>query len=299
MKNIFLFSAATLLSFTTFAQGVTSLHENFDVDCVLSGEISSTSGWTVYTKESGNIPSGQWTCTPTLGRPNASNLATPGIMCSDYFSGQYHLDSSFLITPLLNLTSFTDSAYLQFDIKASNIYLGANVTILLSDDSSIGALTSVASDSNLGPFLTPLLGVIDSGQWITHQVNITRFKSNPFYIAFLYVTASNTGATWYLDNVNISTTRLGVPDITENKLPLTVTGYSTPDNIDLTFTTAGEGNYQLSLTDMPGKLVYSSNRNFTPGKQTISMDGLGLKPGMYFIKISNGSEMGIAKVVIH
>ena len=149
MKNIFLFSAATLLSFTTFAQGVTSLHENFDVDCVLSGEISSSSGWTVYTKESGNIPSGQWTCTPTLGRPNASSLATPGIMCSDYFFGQYHLDSSFLITPLLNFTAFSDSAYLQFDIKASNIYLGANVAILLSDDSSIGALTSVASDSNL------------------------------------------------------------------------------------------------------------------------------------------------------
>ncbi len=298
MKFIILFFCLAMTSVTALAQGATTLHENFDVDCVLSGEISTATGWAIYTKEITNIPLGQWTCSPTLGRPNEAGYPTPGIMCSDFFLGQNHLDSSFLVTPLLNLSSYTDSVYLQFDIKASNINLGANLNLLLSEDSTGAPFTSITVDSSIGFLLTPHLGVIDSGKWVTHQVNITGLIHFPFYIAFLYVTASNTGSTWYLDNVNISTTRLGVTEISGKRQQLTVIGMPAENHIELSYYNETGGEYQVALTDMLGRQVFSDIRNFSAGTQNFSIDGLGLKPGMYFIKITNGSESGVAKVVI-
>src|SRR5665213_870884 len=82
-----------------------------------------------------------------------------------YFCGRYHLDTSFLITPLIDLSGYT-TVFLQFDTKTSKIVLGAQFSVEIVhapvNPDSFGV--TVLAES-------PVFGSDDSSRWVTHVVD--------------------------------------------------------------------------------------------------------------------------------
>jgi len=296
MKTITLLSAFTIFVFCAQAQ-VPSVHENFDVDCASSGSIPYISGWQVYNPIATTIAYGQWVCTPVNGRPNTSGMPTPGIQCTDTFSSSYHLDTSFLITPLMDLSSY-DSIFLQFDTKTDRIYYGADLSILVTTDTS----HPYAGGINITDSLVPLIGIGDSTNWVTHVVNLTPFKSAPFYIAFRYTSTATTGSIWFLDNVNTTTTPITLYTANQDQdkaiVQLKILGNSTTDRVNFSYTASEEGIYKLAIFDMLGREVYDEHLNAASGANNYAIKGLDLHPGMYLLKMGNEHSFGVTKVMI-
>lgn len=284
MKKIFLLCLTTFLIVAANAQPVTSLSENFNASCNISSP-HYPAGWNDINIVAGTIPDGIWTCGPVDGKDGQ-----PCIECTGYYGGTYHVDTAFLITPELNLTGYTGNVYLNFDTKVSYIYTGVELSVLQSYDSTF------AIDTALG--VTPEFGVPDSSDWVTHQVNITGFKGMPFYIGFRYTSPIGYGSTWYIDNINTTTTPLGVKNTISEKLPLTIVGNSTSDNISFSCSVNTAGIYNVALYDITGRCISSEIVNYSSGTNTHHINGLNLASGMYFLKVGNETAYGATKLVV-
>jgi len=292
-----LFAALLIIPFINVKaqSAVSSLSENFDRSC------ASASGfpidWNMFTPVPGTIPSGAWTCTPTEGRG-----PSPGMMCTGTFGTPeaYHLDTSYLITPLLDIDSYApERLYLRFDIKASSVHLGDTLHVVETKfpDStfSFGPITDI-NDS-----IYPAIGQADSANWVTHQVEISQFEGGgPFYLAFRYRSSTTSGSIWYLDNVNTTTIniRLSVNDISKNELPLKVIGIAMADQITISYTTETAGLYNLEIFDMMGRVVFKDLLNAQTGTFTYNINNLDLPPGMYLLKMRSSNKYGSAKIVV-
>ena len=256
MKKIILLSGFIFLSVTTWCQSpVSTLSQNFDGVCATSTSIPAS--WLEYTPARlGTIPQGAWSCSATHGKGGSGCM-----QCTDTFNNAYHLDTSFLLTPLLNLSSYAPGhVYLQFDTKASNIHLGGDLSILLTTDT---LSPDTPGTVNLTPLMLPVFSNGDSTDWVTHVVDMTSFEtSTSFYIAYMYTSTAITGSIWFLDNVLLTTHNitLNEPELNTEDLKIQALGKSTPDLIEIGIA-AATGEYQIALTDMMGKPIYKEHLN--------------------------------------
>ncbi len=294
-SGLFALVIALLITNVTVRAQVSSLYENFNVSCATPTGFPS--GWLLYNPISTTTPDGAWHCTATNGRADNLGSPTPGITCTDVWSGGFHLDTSYLITPQLLLSSYTN-AYLHFDTKADSITAGGKLYVLITADSGAPS-TFFYVDSTSS--VTPTFSVADSVGWVTHEANLSSYCgvwAQPIYIAFRYVAPATSGSAWYLDNVNISSVRLNVPGTGKEILPLTVLGASSPSHIALSVGSRGGANINMVITDLMGRVVHHEILNVNGGSEVHNIDDLNLAPGMYFIKAGNGNSYGVTKVII-
>lgn len=293
MKRI-LFSLLFLVASEILAaQPVTSLFENFNAACAVTYGLPS--GWMKYNPMSATVPNGEWTCTPSDGRPASGGSPTPGIQCSGIWSSTYHLDTSYLITPLLDFSSYSGSVFLRFDTKTTNIYLGGELHLIKSIDTIIGS----PSDSDFSSFMMPVIGVGDSSDWVTHEIDLTTHAhTGMFYLAFRYTSLNTTGSIWYLDNVSTSSTSLFVHPVISNNIPVSIVGSASRTHVDIAFTSNGAATYSIGLYDMLGRQIFSSDLKAHGGAETYSISNIDLVPGMYFVKMANGNVYGATKILI-
>jgi hypothetical protein len=290
-KHILCVLLLTISALAASAQYRGALVQDFDTAC------ASTTGfppdWVAYNPISSTITNGSWQCAPTGGR-----WGTPGMACTGTWAGQDHLDTALLVSPGLNLSGYTGNIYLQFDSKTTNIYVAGRLDLIVSFDSTIND-SFISQDSSLDTSLNPVINEDDSTGWVTHRVNLTPYKSIvPLYVAFMYTSATTTGSTWYLDNINTTIFPAGISKITKNTLPLTVIGNSTSSQISFSYTTSLSGIYDLVIYDMVGHKVYEADMNAQQGKAIYTIDGLSLHSGMYLIKMGNGLVYGTTKTIV-
>ena len=290
MKRIILFSFFCFAAISGRGQ-VTSLSQNFDGVCA-SGS-GTPASWLVYNPIVSTYSYGAWHCTATNGRGG-----TPGMQCADTFAGTFHADTSYLLTPHLNLSSYTGNVFLQFDSKTSNIHLGGELAVEYTTSTTN---PDTSGTINLTPSLMPVIGIGDSTSWVKHVVDLTPYKmSGPFYIAFRYISTATTGIAWYLDNVFTETYNitLGVPATNSNGLNLSISGLCNNNEINFVYATAIPGAYRLSLTDMMGREVYKQQLNVTGNGTNYRISGLNMAAGVYVLKMGNESIVGFTKVII-
>ena len=274
-----------LIFSTVIAKGQISINENFNASC--STTTGFPSGWFDDNTVSGTTPGGAWTCT------GGGRDGTNGMVCTGDFSGSFHLDTSYLITSVIDISSATDSVYLQFDTKTTFIS-GSLFLVLASTDS-----TAFRRHSGFElPTINPIINPEDSLGWQTNQVNLYRYRSSPFFIAFRYVSKTTYGTKWYLDNVLTTTMRLAVNTPVVGDLPLTVMGAATTEAIRISFSTPSGGPYDLVICDMLGRVVSKQTIYTRAGADAYTITGLNMKPGMLFIKMGNGVAYGAVKAVV-
>ena len=292
MKKLTILLLLAIAQFKAHAQTpVSTLHQNFDVACVVAGGLTSM-GWTIYTPPVAEH--GDWECTSTEGRGG-----TPGMECSNIVSGIMGLDTSYLLTPLLDLSSYAGHhIYLNFDTKTTTVTNGGKLAVYRTDyDDSFHVFSN---DTDLSAAALPIIGNAgDSTGWVTHQLDMSdHTASGYFYIAFRFTGTNTTGGTWFLDNVNLTTTPLHITDADKQTIPLTVIGASTTNNITLSYSSVTTGAGRLAVYDMMGREVYKEDIVFNGTQAIHTINGLGLAPGMYVIKIGNDLAYSVAKVVV-
>ena len=288
MKKVVLLAFLFFAGLLAQAQ-VTTLSVDFSTGC--PANTTTLADWITHNTIDTTNPLGAWTCTATEGR-----YGTPGMECTGYFHGMFHTDTSYLITPLLNLSGYTN-VYLRFDTKTTIFTDGSKLDFVhLQSDTAIVADTSFVQ--NLSSALVPNITVGDSSDWVTHEINITGYKSiSPLYFAFRYTSIPAYGSVWYLDNINVSATS-GIQDKFIETLPMFIVGNSTPDKITLSLSSRTTTEYTLGIFDMLGRQVYGQTLNASAGIAEYHLSGFDLLPGMYFIKVGNGSTFGVAKTIV-
>jgi len=290
VQKLLFFTLFLLISFGSNAQ-LTTLSQNFDVSCASSSG-TAPSGWDVYNPITSTYPSGAWSCAPAGGR-----AGTPGMQCTGYYSGVFNLDTSYLITPMLNLRSYLpDTVYLRFDTKADSILLGGKLSVLKSDftDSSF-----TLGDSDITDGVVQVFGNQDSLGWTTHQINLwSEENAGDFYLSFRYTSTNTKGSIWFLDNINTSTVSLFVPNISKDTNPLTVVGNSTPNQITLNLNLFYGGQYRIILYDIVGRTLYDEPVLAQAGNSYYTIKGLNLYEGMYYVKLANETMLNVERVLI-
>ena len=175
----------------TKGQWVSSLNQNFNVDCSVSGNFPS--GWLHYNPVAGTEPAGVWSCDPANGRKTITGTPTPGMTCTGVWGGAYNVDTSYLISPRLWLYG-QPHVYLYFDTKADSLTLGGKLSIMYTTD-TLTVPTFVYTDTTSG--IIPAFGAADSLGWVTHELDISRLAGTaavPFYLAFRYVSSTTWGS---------------------------------------------------------------------------------------------------------
>ena len=290
MKQLLLLIVLSTLSLAGRAQ-VTSISEDFE-SC--SDGSPHPNMWTSLDLVSSAPSQCRWVCGNTSGR-----WGTHGISCTGYYSGAFHLDTSYLITPILNISGYPDSVYLRFDTKTTNIILGGRLTVTESTDSAFD--TTVAMVNELTALMTPTIGPDDSTDWVTHSINITSFKdiSTGFYIAFRYTSSTTAGKLWYLDNV--MTTNAPLHTATQypagTALHISAT-YDAGDQLHLFYTAPAAGDYRAAVYDMAGRVLEQRQVTINNVNGSIPFH-THLAPGMYIVRMGNDGTMATARVSVH
>lgn len=281
-----------------FAQ-VATLNQNFDATC--ASQPGPPPNWFKYNPPSTTWAGGlgQWECDPTLGRKNGAGTPTPGMKCTGIWSTAFHLDTSFLGTPLLSFSSYgpNDHLFLLFDTK-TDIFTGGKFSVIVAPNFDT-TFTSVI-DSEITAAASPVFGPGDASDWVTHKINMDRYKTfGPFYIGFRYTSTNSSGSVWYIDNVNIVVERVGVNDISAiNNSPIKIIGQSTSSNIRLSFDESLNGQYEVTLYDVMGRSVYSRHMEIKEPGNVYALTDLNLSAGLYIIKMASEKQFLSAKVVI-
>jgi endonuclease/exonuclease/phosphatase family metal-dependent hydrolase len=181
MKQIYIYILLFIsFSFNAFAQ-VGSLNEDFST-C----NNSMPNGWLKYSVT--GVES--WQCT-TYGYAGAAAQMSG-------FNGGNHLNEDWLISPQLNLASYT-TPLLSFWCRTR--YSGAFIQLLVSTNYAGSGNPNSATWTTV-PVTLP---TTNSDVWFfTGQIDLTAYKNQPFYIAYKYISSTSAAATWRLDDIHVA-----------------------------------------------------------------------------------------------
>lgn len=283
-----------LLLFACFSANAqaTSLNETFDTVCATAGSNYPT-GWTEYHFPATNTLMA-WNCTPTYGVGFTGAQEVNG-----YYSATNHLDTAWLVTDTVNLSSYPGNIYLWFDTKFK--FAGDMIAIMVSHNYGGGNPDSSAYVwTDLTGSISPAFGMADSLAYVTHSANLTPYKSLPLRIGFRYTSSTTACKRWDLDNVKTSTLMPTVAaGVSNGHIPLQVLYPATGDKIQLQFTSPGAGAYDVALYDMVGRKAGEKKFQLDEGEQILTISGLGLQaPEVYLIRLTGPSYSGTAKAFV-
>lgn len=299
MKKIFLSCIYIVCScFLANAQFETSISANFNTDC--SATSGFPSGWLVFNPVPGTDLLGAWHCAPVNGRGATATTYTPGMECTGYYSSTAHLDTSYLVSPILFIGGYPGSVYLRFDSKVSTIHTAAKIAVMGSlNNDTIVADSTMRRYRDLSTTIAPPFGIPDSSGWVTHFVNITKYKdSSAFRLAFRYNSSTVIASKWYLDNIYTSEVN-EVPEVGSSLLPLTVNGNYIPGQITISCSLPSAGPYELAVYDIMGRNIRQETIIAKAGQSQHTIDRLYLQPGMYVVKLSGERTYGYAKTTVY
>jgi len=229
-----------------------------------------------------------WRCDPVAGRDGSG-----GMKCFGLDSGIFHLDTSYLVTPMLQINPDDTAAgiVLDFDTRTTSWSPGSRIYLMRTID------TSAHVDSDITPSVTPGFSITDSTEWVTHEENISRYCCTPFYLIFMYVSDAGSGSMWFLDNVRFRRIPLGVTNIKQPELKFSVVNTS-PTEVLCALGCNIPGSYSLQLYDMTGRVIVANNIAAIDGENEVRLKDLNLSPGLYFISVGNAHERKTVRLII-
>lgn len=292
MKKLICLSLIIINYFPVMGQ-LTSLHENFDNRCATNSLFPTPTTYPNWLPINTKTPTANlgWQCNSQDGRNG-----TGCVECSNFYSGIDHVDTAYLITPHMDISSYPGNVYFIFDTKTTIWNLGSRLDLSFKFDS-----VGVNIDSAVNTYVamaapTPTFGVADSSGWVTHVVDITNLKAMPFFISFRYTGTTVLGSTWYIDNVNISDTPAAISHLEKSMMNLRVNKEG--QNITGSYYSSNGGNYDVYLYDLNGKCLIHEVLQASKGNNTFLLSKLMPAVGLYCLRISDGENAATVKILL-
>ncbi len=195
-------AGSTTWNFTTAtASGTSTLDVNFNT-CAPPASI--TDGFTQYSVTGPQI----WACT-TFGRDPAAPAGTAAfpnaVQINGYANGSNVINEDWLISPSLNLTG-TNFPLLSFWSRTA--FNGAPLKLKVSTNYSGIGDPSLATWTDLaGNFPQQTSNIWTQSQ----NINLSAYKTNNTYFAFVYYATNDDGARWTIDDVKITNSAVPPP----------------------------------------------------------------------------------------
>lgn len=106
-----------------------------------------------------------------------------------------------------------------------------------------------------------------------------------------------------IDDLSLSFTTSGgggtsVRSVSGNTMAVSILGRATASRILVGFTAAKSGAFTLALFDLNGREVVRDVVNANTGENQISLAPQAIAAGQYILRVSNGSSIGTAKLVV-
>ncbi|MES2703462.1 MAG: choice-of-anchor J domain-containing protein [Bacteroidota bacterium] len=294
MKRLFsvaflLFAVPGIATVARAQVGLPQLNENFNSNCPDGAH--HPHGWVDFNPIPSTIPKGQWVCAAE-GR-----AGTPGIKCSGLWDGAYHLDTAFLISPLINMSSHAgEPIFLRFDSKTTKINLGAKLSIVAGEDSTFHTYFAGFDQA-----LTPVFGNDDSTDWVTHQFDLSGFAhAGDFFLAFRYTSPDDAGSVWFLDNIFTTSAPLEVQTLTPTIFQnLTAVGNSATSEVKLSFSADKTETYDIGIYDLTGREVARQQVRVRAGQNSYTLKDVDANPGIYILKLGGNTAFRTAKFMVY
>lgn len=300
MKKLILSSAIAMAALTASAQIPNAGFENWSTTSGYaepdnwSTLNSLTSALSIYTAQKG-----------TPGNPGASFLKLTSR------SAGLGVVPGIAVTGTINTTTMSVSGGFPYTARPANLTGAWQYMAMSNTDQGVVAtyLTkwniAAAKRDTVAYALNPLVGM--EMAWVNFSIPLT-YVSNTLTpdTAMVFLSASGLspadGSFLYIDNLaysgTVPTTGTGVgstPGLADN---FTVYPNPAKDNLNLSFNSSLPGNYTIELSDLSGKIVTSRNAQIKQGDNKLSLNIKTCAPGIYALRLSNGAQSSIQKVVI-
>lgn len=145
------------------------------------------------------------------------------------------------------------------------------------------------SQSSGGPsmFKTRTIDLTESGDFTTNDNVIIRFR--------LFADQNINGWGWAIDNFYIQDAITS----TEKELDVAVNVYPNPAKGNITVEASGvsASSFTIQMIDAQGKNMYRATQEISNGKMSHSIEGGAIPAGIYFIKVSDGTQLTVKKLV--
>jgi len=188
---------------------------------------------------------------------------------------------------------------------------------LQSGDTSSPRVTTWTVDYGMGAIPTSFtpataVGTLTTGNHLFSDNVVTvdfgtalDSMSGPVWIrvaALQQSTGSGNRATTAIDNFHLSYSTSAPTSVANTRnlnMPLSILGNASANQMTVGFTAAVAGKYNLEVLDLAGRVLYSENINAVTGAQRYTVNGMNLSNGMYIVKLSNGTQSGVTKAMVH
>ncbi|WP_118975558.1 T9SS type A sorting domain-containing protein [Taibaiella koreensis] len=129
-------------------------------------------------------------------------------------------------------------------------------------------------------------------------IDLTPYKSSPFYIAFTYNCGTDGAYELTYDDIKVQNKTVGIFGTNRGQLALQVLGDATANAIQLGISLEKAADVTAQVFDMTGRKVYSQALKVNSGRGVYTLSNTGLQAGMYVIRITNGAEFGSIKAMV-
>lgn len=221
-----------------------------------------------------------------------------GLQCAASFSSDYENNQAplqpdnYLITPQVKIEA--NSVLDFFAGTQSNTYFAEPLEVRLS-----------TTGSNYEDFTTVLYNMVfnsvpnNNTRWEHITINLAQYAGNNAYIAFVHRSQEHNFAV-KLDDVTLKTETSieNSPDLNNGIISCS---YPNPFNpsTSILFELKTGANVQITLFNGKGELVRTLlNENRSAGSHSLVLDGSALNSGVYFYKITSGSQSSVNKIVL-
>jgi len=156
------------------------------------------------------------------------------------------------------------------------------------------------ADATWNDINVPALGSDPSTEWSkVSDISLTSIKGTPFYLAFTYTCGTDSAYELTYDDVLVEEDGpIGIFGPSRGQLQLKVLGDATAAAINLGISLEKPEHLTVQLYDITGRRVYSEAIKALSGQGVYTLSNTGLKAGMYVIRVSNGKDSGVIKVMV-
>jgi Secretion system C-terminal sorting domain/Bacterial pre-peptidase C-terminal domain len=189
------------------------------------------------------------------------------------------------IKGLINTT--TDNDYYKFVVTT-----GGTATITLS---TLPGDYDIRLYSSNG---TTQLAISQNGSTTSETITRT-YTAGTYYVRVYGYNGANSTTTCYTLRVQLGTaTKAGNEEFVQLNNDISVSPNPVGYIANLQFKTKGIGNANITITNQTGAVVLKKSTTVNAGENRKALDVSNLVNGMYFIRIQNGDEIQMAKIMV-
>jgi hypothetical protein len=121
-------------------------------------------------------------------------------------------------------------------------------------------------------------------------------------VTLAYSSGSGNRASSAIDDVHLTWTNASSTAVanysSQDGFSLSTIGMASTSKITLACNSNEDGDYSMSVYDLTGRIIRTEKVTVKTGVQQITVDGLQLAPGIYFVKMNNAHTSAVARVSV-